>query len=746
MVGKTISHYNILGNLGAGGMGVVYKAEDTKLKRTVALKFLPAIALTGETEKTRFLHEAQAAAALNHPNICTIHEIDEVEGRPFIVMEYVEGPSLKELTNDNRRLSIVNCLAYAIQIAEGLQVAHEKGIVHRDMKCDNVMITEKGVAKIMDFGLAKLSGRTQITKEGTTMCTIHYMSPEQALGKKVDHRTDIWSFGVMLYEMLTGQLPFRGEYEQAIVYSIINEEPVSPVASGRSDVPAELEQVVQKAMQKDVNERYQRMDDLLTDLELIREKLETSKPDAGGRKEKSPPSIAVLPFVDMSPKKDQEYFCDGVAEELINALTHIKDLHVVARTSAFAFRGKEIDVREIGRVLNVETLLEGSVRKANNRLRITAQLINVADGYHLWSERFDREMKDVFAIQDEISLAIVEKLKIQLLGEEKSKVVKRYTEDPEAYSLYLKGLYFLNKWTEEGTQRGLEYFQKSIEKDPHFALAYLGIADTYANIGVLSILPADVAFSKAREMLDMAVTIDSTLSQAHSVQALIAFWYDWNWKEAEHQFKQALEHSPGYANAHFWYGWYLTAMGRFDEAIEENKIAQELDPLLPVYCAGAAVIHAYAGKYEEALEQFHKAIELDPSMGMAYFHMGNAYRIQKKYDEAVTTYQKAIEFTTGLGWAEMSLGGIYALQGERDKATRILDEFLEQKKERYVSSFCIAALYNYLGEEEKTFEWLERAYQERDNLMPLVNIWDAFDNLHDDSRFMALKEKMRFDA
>ncbi|MFQ6116519.1 MAG: tetratricopeptide repeat protein, partial [bacterium] len=457
------------------------------------------------------------------------------------------------------------------------------------------------------------------------------------------------------------------------------------------------------------------------------------------------PAIAVLPFVNMSADPENEYFCDGLAEELINALTHIKNLRVVARTSAFSFKGKDIDIREIGKKLSVKTLLEGSVRKAGNRLRITAQLINVADGYHLWSEKYDRDMADIFAIQDEISLAIVDKLKVHLLGEEKSKIVKRYTEDPEAYNLYLKGLYFLNKWTKEGTHRGLEYFQKSIEKDPKFALAYLGIADTYANIGILSLLPPREAFPKAKEVLEKALEIDSTLYQAHSTAALIAFWYDWNWKEAENEFEKVLAHNPGYAYAHFWYAWYLAAMRRFDEAITENKIAQELDPLLPFYYAGATGIYAYSGRFEEAREQFHKTIELDPNSGLAYFHMGNAYRIQKKYKEAVTTYQKAIEFTTGLGWAEMSLGCIYCLQGERDKAIQILDEWLLRKKNQYVSSFCIAALYNYLGDKDKTFEWLKKAYQERDNLMPLINIVKFFDNLRDDPRFKALLKKMGFD-
>jgi len=739
MIGKTISHYKILEKLGEGGMGIVYKAEDTQLKRMVALKFLPPELTRDPEAQERFIQEAQAAASLDHPNICTIYEVDDCEGQVFIAMTYIEGKSLKEKIEANLQ-DLREVLEIAIQIAEGLQAAHEKGIVHRDIKSANIMVTTRGQAKIMDFGLAKFAGRTKVTKTGSTMGTVAYMSPEQTRGEEVDHRTDIWSFGAVLYEMVTGQVPFGAEYDQAVVYSILKEDP-EPVGALRDHVPFKLGEIVQKSLEKEVGERYQSVAELLADLNEVRS--ETFEPPRK-EKERRVPSIAVLPFANMSTDAEQEYFCDGMAEEIINALTHIENLHVVARTSAFAFKGQNVDIRDIGRKLDVEHVLEGSVRKAGNRLRITSQLIKVADGYRLWSERFDRELDDVFAIQDEISLAIVEKLKVQLLGEDKAKIVKRYTEDPEAYNLYLKGLYFLNKLTEEGTHRGLEYFQKSIEKDPEFALAYLGIADTFANIGVLSLMPANEAFSKAREMLEIALQIDSTLYQAHSVLALIAFWYDWNWKEAEHQFEEALAHNPGYANAHFWYVWYLTAMGRFDEAITESKIAQELDPLLPLYYAGAITIYAFAGRFDEALEQFHKAIELDPNSGLAHFHMGNAYRIQKKYDEAANTFQKAIEFTTGLGWAEMSLAGIYALQGKRDKATQILEEFLEQKKKRYISSFCIAATYNYLGETDKTFEWLEKAYQERDNLMPLLNIWDAFENLRDDSRFRALLKKTGF--
>ena len=413
MIGKTISHYRILEKLGQGGMGVVHKAEDTKLDRFVALKFLPPHLSQDKENKKRFIHEANTVSALNPPNIATIYEIDEADGQMFIAMEYIEGKSLQEIVGARHALPPPDSIDYAIQIAEGLQAAHKKEIIHRDIKPANILVTDDGVVKIIDFGLAKLAGLTMLTKEGTTLGTVAYMSPEQAQGAKVDHRTDIWALGSVLYEMLTGRQPFAGDYEQAVMYSIMNEEP-EPITNLRSDIPTELQHMVQKAMQKDAGERYQQVNELLAELKSNKKRLESKKGDADG--EEPSPSIAVLPFVNVSADPENEYFSDGLSEELINALTKLEGLHVVARTSAFRFRGKEIDIRDVGKQLNVGTVLEGSVRKSGNRLRITAQLINVADGYHLWSERYDRELVDVFAIQDEISQAIVNTLEVQLLG------------------------------------------------------------------------------------------------------------------------------------------------------------------------------------------------------------------------------------------------------------------------------------------------------------------------------------------
>ena len=468
MVGQTISHYKILEKLGEGGMGVVYKAEDTKLKRTVALKFLPPEFTRDKDAKERFSIEAQAAAALSHSNIVTVHEIDECEDQIYIAIEYVKGQSLKDKI-ESGPLNINEALKIAIQVAEGLNEAHEKGIVHRDIKSANIMITDKGQVKIMDFGLAKLKGKSKLTKAGTTVGTTSYMSPEQSMGKDVDHRTDIWSLGVVLYEMITGQLPFKGEYEQAVVYSILNEEP-EPVTGLRTGVPKELERIINKALEKNPSERYQHVQDIMIDIKGLRKKNKLRRLKGIHTDTGSKPSIAVLPFRDMSPQKDQDYFCEGIAEEIINALTQIEKLRVIARTSAFAYKGENIDAREIGKKLDVETLLEGSIRKAGNRLRITAQIINVADGSHLWSEKYDREMEDIFAIQDEITLTVVDNLKIKLLGKEKENIVKHHTDNQEAYNSYLKGRYFWNRRYKIGYRMALEHFQQAIEKDPFFVL------------------------------------------------------------------------------------------------------------------------------------------------------------------------------------------------------------------------------------------------------------------------------------
>jgi serine/threonine protein kinase len=741
MIGKTISHYKILKKLGEGGMGVVYKAQDTKLDRIVAMKFLPKHLLCDESAKTRFAQEAKAASALNHPNITTIYEIDEVEGECFICMEYVEGKSMKELIKE-KNLSIEEILKIAIQIAEGLNAAHKRGIVHRDIKSDNIMLTNEGLVKIMDFGLAKLKGVSKLTKTGTTVGTMQYMSPEQAQGIDVDHRSDIFSFGVVLYEMITNQLPFQGEHEAAIIYSIINETP-EPLARYKANVPEGLQGIVDKAMEKKRDLRFQHVDDLRADLLKIKRELETSSVLPSTKKPQ--PSIAVLPFTNLSADKEQEYFCDGMAEEIINALSQVEDLRVVARTSAFSFRGKEIDIREIGRKLSVQALLEGSVRKAGNRVRITAQLINVSDGYHLWSERFDRDLADVFAIQDEISLAIVSKLKVKLLGDEREKMLKRYTQNLEAYDLYLKGRYHWNRRTPEALKKAMGHFEQVIRKDSNYALAYAGLADCFSMLVQVRVLPPKEAFPKAKALASKALRIDETLAEAHTSLAFLLSWFDWDWASAEREFRRAIELNPNYATAHQWFAMTLRALNRTFEAVQEIEKALELDPLSLIINTAAGNVYLSAGREDKAVEQAEKVLDMDPTFGFAHFILTEVNERKRKYDEAVEEGLKGYSFAGFLSQHEAaSLRETYASSGRIGYLRRWLEIMQSKAEQGQVLYYGMAALYARLDETEKAIDYLEKAYEEHDYDLNDLLVDDVFEKLRSNPRFVQLIKKMGF--
>jgi len=734
--------YRISGEIGRGGMGVVFKAEDTKLRRPVALKLLPFELSQSPEARERFIREAQAAAVLDHPNICTVYEVDEQDGQAYIAMAYIDGESLKARIAQSP-LKVEETLGIARQVAEGLEEAHRKGVVHRDIKPANVMLTAKGQVKIMDFGLARLESAGDLTRTAVVMGTVAYMSPEQALGKKVDQRTDIWSFGCTLYEMLAGYGPFQGGNESAVFQAIVHGDP-RPITALRHDIPVGLDRILTRCLQKNPLDRYSDVGALIGDLKSVDLDDIAAAPATAAREQ--PPSIAVLPFTDMSSAKDQEYFGEGIAEELINALAHLQGLRVVARTSAFALKGMNLDIRDIGRKLDVKAVLEGSVRKAGNRLRVTAQLINVEDGFHLWSERYDREMADIFAIQDEISTAIVDSLKVTLRVGEKTALRRRSTEDPEAYNLYLKGLYFVARPSAESYSKALNFYRAAIDKDPNFALAYAGMASVFAGLGIMNLAPPAEMWPKAKSALQKALSLDESLAEAHAIAAGLAFWFEWDWEAADRSFDRVLSLNPGDAFSHGTRGWFCLNRRRFDETIREIKKALELDPLMPLYYAWSVGLHWSVGRPDEALQEFVKAMEIDPNLGLAYFHGGVAYYQKGFLDEAIGILEKGKKLFAPPGWMEAMLGLILLRKGDTEKAARILEETIEDKKMvKNVSAPSIAWLAGALGKLDLAFEFLDRAYEERDILMCFIHIYtDIFSPaISADPRFKAVLERMK---
>ena len=757
--GTKLGRYEIRAKIGEGGMGEVYLAQDTKLDRRVALKILPPEFCKDSERAARFLREAQAASALNHPNICTIYEINDDTDPPFIAMEYVEGHMLAEKIRGGH-LDLAETLDIALQITDALAEAHALGIVHRDIKPSNIMVNRRGQIKILDFGLAKKiaaesEAETQqvLSQAGMIFGTASYMSPEQARGLPLDARTDVWSFGVVLYEMLTGEKPFVGATTPDLLAAILKSEP-DDIGKLSNEVPAELERIVWKTLRKKRDERFKSSRDLYADIK----ELKTHVDVAAARGVSAPPlvvagfsggalpelgsnplndmveernSIAVLPFTNMSADAENEYFCDGLAEELLNALAKIENLKVAARTSAFSFKGKRTNVSEIGNTLNVKTVLEGSVRKSGNRLRITVQLVSAADGYHLWSERYDREMKDIFDVQDEITLAVVKVLKVKLFAEERAVVLKRSIENPEAYELFLKGRYYCNKHTIEGLLKGIDYFEKAIEIEPEYAPAYAEIGICCVTLSHFGLFSPHEILPKGKAAATRALQIDNQSAEGHSALANIFFYYGWDWPAAEREFKQAIELSPNDADTRWRFGLFLVSQGRFAKAIKEAERAVKLDPLSLLAHLYAGFVYLLTDRPDRAFEQVARMTEIEPNFNWAYWLKGGVYLTQEKYGEAVEALERSVALG-GTPVVKSYLGSAYGFCGRREEALAVLKELLEIREKQYTAAINIARVYNGLGEIDSAFEWLDRTVDERNAEIVLLpaggqsgmrNIW-----------------------
>ncbi len=734
MVGKTISHYHITEKLGEGGMGVVYKAEDIKLKRTVALKFLPHALCANAQDKARFLLEAQAASALNHANISHIYEIDEVGGEIFIAMEFIDGRSLRERINAGP-MKLQEAVNVAVQLGKGLQQAHTRGIIHRDIKPENIIITRDGIAKILDFGVARMSGQSTDSPSRVLYGSIAYMSPEQVRGEQVSLATDMWSLGVVLYEMVTGRLPFRGEYEQMISYSIGNEQH-PPVSSVRSDVPLPLEKLIDRCLDKNSSVRFQDMDEFIAELRRIENPAQRPQ-----RKEREK-SIAVLPFADIGTDDEDKYFSDGLTEQIITNLSKLRKLKVVSLASVLQYdRGKKT-LRQSAVDLGVQYLLEGSVRKQGSDLRITAQLTDSTQDAYLWAQTYRGSLEDVFDIQEKVAAKIVRALRVRLTPDEKQILKKRSTENSEAYQLYLQGRYFWNKRSERELKTAIKYFEEAIEKDPRYALAWAGIADSYSLLGEYGNIPRKELYPLAQAAANKALDIDSRLAEVHTSLASLLMLNTWDWENSEKEFKFAIELNPHYATAHHWYSQWLLCMGKLEEALETVSRAAELDPISQAILKDKGLAFYYNRLYDRTIEMGRRTLELDPNYAGGHRLLSLAYQGKKMFDEAIAENDRWGALTKNQLETSVSLAQLLAASGKKGEASTIVERIEADRLFTENVYRGLALVYVAIGDNDKAFRCLDESYAKREESILNLKVDPKVDGLRADPRFIALLRKI----